>query len=167
DGIESSGELGLGVARNAIDVKRPRLNPFLSSREVGVVHVATVGMHSAALTHDNLIYTWGVNDQGALGRDTTWTGGLRSIDDSGDEAQDTNGLNPRECTPNQKTVMAIYFPRVDSKPYKPRPWSATRASGSTATGATRVSTEASGSSLRRRWSTHQAGSAEEPKAQRF
>ncbi|MCJ1468821.1 hypothetical protein MMC07_007451 [Pseudocyphellaria aurata] len=98
-GEGSSGELGLGVARNAIDVKRPRLNPFLSSREVGVVHVATGGMHSAALTHDNLIYTWGVNDQGALGRDTTWIGGLRSIDESDDEDQDTNGLNPRECTP--------------------------------------------------------------------
>ena len=98
-GEGSSGELGLGTAKNAIDVKRPRLNPFLSSREVGVVHVATGGMHAAALTHDNLIYTWGVNDQGALGRDTAWDGGLRDVDDSDDEAQDTNGLNPRECTP--------------------------------------------------------------------
>lgn len=98
-GEGSSGELGLGVAKNAIDVKRPRLNPFLSSREVGVVHVATGGMHAAALTHDNLIYTWGVNDQGALGRDTAWDGGLRDVDDSDDEARVTNGLNPRECTP--------------------------------------------------------------------
>lgn len=98
-GEGSSGELGLGTAKNAIDVKRPRLNPFLSSSEVGVVHIATGGMHAAALTYDNLIYTWGVNDQGALGRDTTWDGGMRDVDDSDDEDQDTNGLNPRECTP--------------------------------------------------------------------
>lgn len=98
-GEGSSGELGLGVAKNAIDVKRPRLNPYLSAREVGVVHVATGGMHAAALTYDNLIYTWGVNDQGALGRDTTWDGGLRDIDDTDNEEAETNGLNPRECTP--------------------------------------------------------------------
>lgn len=99
-GEGSSGELGLGVAKKAIDVKRPRLNPFLSASEVGVVHVATGGMHAAAITHDNLILTWGVNDQGALGRDTTWDGGMRDVDDdSDDESQDTNGLNPRECTP--------------------------------------------------------------------
>lgn len=98
-GEGSSGELGLGVATNAIDVKRPRLNPLLSASEVGVVHVATGGMHVAALTHDNLIYTWGVNDQGALGRETTWDGGMRDVDANDDEDQDTNGLNPRECTP--------------------------------------------------------------------
>lgn len=98
-GEGSSGELGLGVAKSAIDVKRPRLNPYLSASDVGVVHVATGGMHAAAITHDNLIYTWGVNDHGALGRDTTWDGGMRDIDDSDDE-QETNGLNPRECTPS-------------------------------------------------------------------
>ncbi|MCJ1469464.1 hypothetical protein MMC07_008097 [Pseudocyphellaria aurata] len=98
-GEGSSGELGLGVARNAIDVKRPRLNPLLSASEVGVVHVAAGGMHAAAITHDGLIFTWGVNDQGALGRDTTWDGGMRDIDGSDDDDQDSNGLNPRESTP--------------------------------------------------------------------
>ncbi|KAI9853133.1 MAG: hypothetical protein M1824_001524 [Vezdaea acicularis] len=99
-GEGSSGELGLGVASNAVDVKRPRVNPLLSAKDVGVVQVAVGGMHCAALTHDNKILTWGVNDQGALGRDTTWEGGLRDMDDSSDdESASDSGLNPKEATP--------------------------------------------------------------------
>ena len=104
-GEGSAGELGLGTAKNAIDVKRPRLNPLLSASTVGVVHVAVGGMHVAALTHDNKILTWGVNDQGALGRDTTWEGGkTRDMDqdndsDSDSDAGNDNGLNPKECVP--------------------------------------------------------------------
>lgn len=96
-GEGSSGELGLGNAKAAIDVKRPRLNHNLLASEVGVVHIAVGGMHSAALTHDGLIYTWGVNDQGALGRDTKWE---RNASDEMDEDDDeTVDLNPLECTP--------------------------------------------------------------------
>ena len=72
-GEESSGELGLGDGKTAIKVKRPGLNhnlSALSARDVGVVHLAVCGRHVAALTHDGLIYTWGLNDHGALGRDT-------------------------------------------------------------------------------------------------
>ena len=61
-GEGSSGELGLGNSRTAIDVKCPRLNQNLSASEVGVVHISVGGMHAAALTHDGLIYTWGVKD---------------------------------------------------------------------------------------------------------
>ena len=86
-GEGSAGELGLGNAKGVTDVKRPRLNPYLKASEIGVVHVATGGMHAAALTHDNRILTWGVNDQGALGRDTNYEGGLRNIDD--DAARDS------------------------------------------------------------------------------
>ncbi len=100
-GEGSSGELGLGAAKNAIDVKRPRLNQLLSVDTVGVVQIAAGGMHVAALTHDNKILTWGVNDQGALGRDTTWDGGLVDMDadKSDSESDDTSALNPREATP--------------------------------------------------------------------
>ncbi|THC87137.1 hypothetical protein EYZ11_013417 [Aspergillus tanneri] len=35
-----------------------------------LVQVAAGGVHSAALTHDNRILTWGVNDEGTLARDT-------------------------------------------------------------------------------------------------
>lgn len=100
-GEGSSGELGLGTAKNAIDVKRPRLNPHLAANTVGVVQIAAGGMHVAALTHDNKILTWGVNDQGALGRDTTWEGGLKDMDadDSDSDVGSDSGLNPKESTP--------------------------------------------------------------------
>ena len=109
-GEGSSSELGLGTARTAIDVKRPRLNPLLPSNDVGVVHVACGGMHVAAITHDNKLLTWGVNDQGALGRDTTWEGGLRDIDDNKSDASDDNdsGLNPLESFPT--AIPASSFP---------------------------------------------------------
>lgn len=107
-GEGSSGELGLGSKRvnnkKPIDVKRPRLNDNLSAAKVGVVQVSCGGMHVAALTHDNKILTWGVNDQGALGRDTTWDGGLRDMDededsDSDEDNNDDTGMNPLESTP--------------------------------------------------------------------
>ncbi|KKZ64568.1 hypothetical protein EMCG_00237 [[Emmonsia] crescens] len=103
-GEGSSGELGLGAAKNVVDVKRPRLNPHLLADKVGVVQIATGGMHCVALTHDNKILTWGVNDQGALGRDTSWDGGFKDIkegggDDSDSDSDSDSGLNPRESTP--------------------------------------------------------------------
>ncbi|KAK7428324.1 hypothetical protein QQZ08_005221 [Neonectria magnoliae] len=104
-GEGSSGELGLGSRRidnkKPIDVKRPRLNDNLSAANVGVVQVSCGGMHVVALTHDNKILTWGVNDQGALGRDTNWEGGLRDVEaeDSDSDDEDDTGLNPKESTP--------------------------------------------------------------------
>ncbi|KAF7585265.1 hypothetical protein BBP40_011499 [Aspergillus hancockii] len=102
-GEGSSGELGLGPEKNAVDVKRPRLNPHLSADKVGVVQVAVGGMHCVALTHDGKILTWGVNDQGALGRDTAWDGGYKDIEDNKSDADseldDEPALNPHESTP--------------------------------------------------------------------
>lgn len=103
-GEGTSGELGLGSkkvdGKKPIDVKRPRLNANLDAKTVGVVQIACGGMHVAALTRDNKILTWGVNDQGALGRDTAWNGGLKDMDaeDSDDDDDDT-GINPKESTP--------------------------------------------------------------------
>ncbi|KAL2796525.1 regulator of chromosome condensation 1/beta-lactamase-inhibitor protein II [Aspergillus keveii] len=111
-GEGSSGELGLGTAKNAIDVKRPRLNPHLSAETVGVVQVAVGGMHCVALTHDNQILTWGVNDQGALGRDTAWEGGYKDMNDNkGDSDSDSDDgpdLNPYEATPT--AIPSEIFP---------------------------------------------------------
>ena len=109
-GEGSSSELGLGTAKTAIDVKRPRLNPLLSAQQVGVVQIACGGMHVAALTHDNKILTWGVNDQGALGRDTLWEGGLKDMDDNDSDESDKSdsGLNPSESSP--AAVPASSFP---------------------------------------------------------
>ncbi|KAJ3940423.1 uncharacterized protein N0V96_009422 [Colletotrichum fioriniae] len=103
-GEGSSGELGLGSkkldGKKIVDVKRPRLNPKLDAKDVGVVQVACGGMHVAALTKDNKILTWGVNDQGALGRDTNWDGGLRDADaEEEEDDEDDSGINPHESTP--------------------------------------------------------------------
>jgi regulator of chromosome condensation len=83
-----------------MDVKRPRFNAAISSK--GVVRLATGGMHVLALCADGKIYSWGVNDQGALGRDTRWEGVLKDMDadseDSDDEDSDS-GMNPHEANP--------------------------------------------------------------------
>ncbi|KXH57505.1 GDP/GTP exchange factor [Colletotrichum salicis] len=103
-GEGSSGELGLGSkkldGKKIVDVKRPRLNPKLDAKDVGIVQIACGGMHVAALTKDNKILTWGVNDQGALGRDTNWDGGLRDADaEEEEDDEDDSGINPHESTP--------------------------------------------------------------------
>ena len=110
-GDGSNAELGLGTAKGCIEVKRPRLNPFLKAGTVGVIQISVGGMHTAVLTHDNKILTWGVNDQSALGRDTNWEGGLRDIDDdksdnSSADGSDT-GLNPRESLPSEVDVSGL------------------------------------------------------------
>jgi regulator of chromosome condensation len=111
-GEGSSGELGLGSSKKAIDVKRPRLNANLAADSVGVVQIVAGGMHAMALTHDNKILTWGVNDQGALGRDTTWDGGLRDVEDEEDSDSDDDdadsGMNPKESTPT--AISSDVFP---------------------------------------------------------
>ncbi|KAI8105517.1 hypothetical protein M9434_000102 [Picochlorum sp. BPE23] len=59
------GQLGLGE-----DVTE-KLRPFpLDLEGTGVVQVVCGGMHTVALTADGVVYSWGVNDEGALGRPT-------------------------------------------------------------------------------------------------
>ncbi|KAF3926145.1 Alsin [Orbilia brochopaga] len=96
-------ELGLGTSAKARTVTRPRLNAFLSTDTVGVVEVAVGGMHTAVLTHDGQILTWGVNDQNALGRNTTWDAPEVDVDKAGgdddDDSDDDAEINPIESTP--------------------------------------------------------------------
>lgn len=99
-GEGSAGELGLGDAKNAIDVKAPRLNKNLDAKYVGVVDLSAGGMHAVALCKDNQILTWGVNDKNTLGRNTSWDGGLKDVDaDNDSDSDSTSGLNPLESTP--------------------------------------------------------------------
>ncbi|KAF2262633.1 RCC1/BLIP-II [Lojkania enalia] len=111
-GEGGSGELGLGSTKKAIDVKRPRLNEALTN--MGVVKVATGGMHVVALTKDNKILTWGVNDNGALGRDTSNAPvKMKDIDEDKDSSDsdsddDDPGLNEYEATPT--AISEEHFP---------------------------------------------------------
>ncbi|KAF1959635.1 RCC1/BLIP-II [Byssothecium circinans] len=107
-GEGSSGELGLGASKKAKDVKRPRFNEALSS--MNVVKVATGGMHVVALTQDNKILTWGVNDNGALGRDTSAVDApMRDIDaDDSDSEDESGGLNELEAAPT--AISNEHFP---------------------------------------------------------
>lgn len=100
----------MGVGKPGINAKRPRLNKNLLRDVVGVVQLAAGGMHCAALTHDNIILTWGVNDQGALGRNTEWNGGLKDMNaDEDSDSEDGDGdLNPHEATP--AAVDSKHFP---------------------------------------------------------
>ncbi|ERS97227.1 hypothetical protein HMPREF1624_06558 [Sporothrix schenckii ATCC 58251] len=108
-GTGDAGELGLGP--EIAEATRPRLNPFLSATSTpaagttsfDVVQLACGAMHSVALTRDNRIVTWGVNDSGALGRNTDWEGGMTELNegDSDSESDSSQGasLNPHESTP--------------------------------------------------------------------
>jgi regulator of chromosome condensation len=68
---------------------------------VGLVQIAAGGMHCVSLTHDQKIVTWGVNDNGALGRDTVWEAPTRDIDQesNSEDSDDEVDLNPTESTP--------------------------------------------------------------------
>lgn len=118
-GEGGQGELGLGSlkydGKKPIDVKRPRINHNLLASKVGVVQIAVGGMHCAVLTHDNKILTWGVNDQGALGRETPNLGKMKDINPDKDEEEDDSdsddedtGLNPAESLPHE--VDPRHFP---------------------------------------------------------
>ncbi|CCU81601.1 putative protein PIM1/putative regulator of chromosome condensation [Blumeria hordei DH14] len=108
-GEGSAGELGLGAekidGKSPVDVKRPRLNPRLDAKDIGIVQIAAGGMHCAALTFDNKILTWGVNDQGALGREASQGGKMKVISEghnSDSETEDEgSGLNPNESEPRE------------------------------------------------------------------
>lgn len=81
-GTNCYGELGLGDLTKKPELSRPVLNKKLDAQSIGVVHIAVGGVHSAALTRDNQILTWGVNDEGALGRDVQ--------QDKDEDARDVN-----------------------------------------------------------------------------
>lgn len=104
-GTNCYGELGLGDATKKSEISRPVLNPKLPSESVGVVQIAVGGVHSAALTHDNQILTWGVNDEGTLGRDTKDNIKKTPIDAASDPGGDDDSdddeieLNLKEATP--------------------------------------------------------------------
>ncbi|KAI1499886.1 regulator of chromosome condensation 1/beta-lactamase-inhibitor protein II [Biscogniauxia marginata] len=103
-GDGSFGELGLGNkkfdGKRPSHVKQPRLNHKLLAGEVGVVQIACGGMHAVALTRDGRVLTWGVNDEKALGRETSWEGDVEDDDDD-------EGLDPGESTPAEVDLSPL------------------------------------------------------------
>lgn len=92
-------------------MKRPRRNRLLNASTVGVIQIAAGGMHCVSLTHDQKVVTWGVNDNGALGRDTTWEAPTRDIDqESNSDSDDEADLSPKESTPT--AIPAENFGKV-------------------------------------------------------
>ncbi|RAQ41190.1 pheromone response protein [Aspergillus flavus] len=120
-GTNCYGELGLGDLTKKSELVRPVLNQKLAADSVGVVHVTVGGVHSAALTHDNRILTWGVNDESTLGRDTkqekkkgeTGQDGANNVNGETESEQESDAdditLNLNEATPSP--VNPSLFPK--------------------------------------------------------
>ncbi|ODV62806.1 Ran guanyl-nucleotide exchange factor [Ascoidea rubescens DSM 1968] len=102
-------ELGLGP--KVKEVKRPRLNPFLLTDKVGVVDFVAGGMHSLALDKNNQLWSWGTNDSGVLGRDTSGKEKLRDIEEGSDSEDEIGELNESESTPGLVQELP-YDPKV-------------------------------------------------------
>lgn len=98
-GDGSCGQLGLGSktvnGESPTEAMQPRLNKVLSPKDAGIVQFACGGMHTVALTRDNKILTWGVNDLSALGHATNV------------EEDDDDELNPAESTPGPVDVSGL------------------------------------------------------------
>ncbi|XP_071515254.1 regulator of chromosome condensation-like isoform X1 [Panulirus ornatus] len=78
-GMGDIGQLGLGP--DVEEKTRPGVVPSLND----IVAVAAGGLHSLCLDKDGKVYTWGCNDEGSLGRETsndeeTFTSGSVNID---------------------------------------------------------------------------------------
>ena len=65
-GNEENGRLGLGSIEE--NPGKPSIVPFFEDNDDEVVDVSCGAFHSAAITKDGLLYTWGSNEQKALGR---------------------------------------------------------------------------------------------------
>ncbi|KAK9428366.1 regulator of chromosome condensation 1/beta-lactamase-inhibitor protein II [Lipomyces doorenjongii] len=98
-GTGSMSELGLGPDAKNKEVKRPRLNPFLPIDGISIVDFAVGGAHVIAIDKSGKLWSWGCNDHGALGRNTSGgeEGMLRDMD--ADDDDDDGDLNPLESTP--------------------------------------------------------------------
>ncbi|KAK1675279.1 regulator of chromosome condensation 1/beta-lactamase-inhibitor protein II [Colletotrichum godetiae] len=85
-GSGENSELGLGP--RVTGAPRPRAQKLLQAYDI--VQISAGGMHCAAFTNDGEVLTWGVNDDGALGR-------VKPSDAPEEGPQDL--LDPFESTP--------------------------------------------------------------------
>lgn len=65
------GDVGqLGFGEDVMEKKRPAVVPLPEEAAGKIVDVVAGGMHTVCLTADGQVYTFGCNDDGALGRET-------------------------------------------------------------------------------------------------
>lgn len=63
-----SGDCGqLGLGEDALSADTPILHPFFSDKQI--IQIAAGGLHSLALSADGRVFSWGCNDEKALGHD--------------------------------------------------------------------------------------------------
>lgn len=101
-GTGSMCELGLGPEAKTKEVKRPRLNPFLTKEALngeGIVDFTVGGMHVLALDSGGKMWSWGTNDSKVLGRDTSKAKEVFKSMDSDEDSDDDGDLNEAESTP--------------------------------------------------------------------
>lgn len=99
------GQLGLGDEDSKFERKRPALVDKVSN----VVDVKAGGMHNLVLTHDGRVYSFGCNDEGALGRDSSEEGSEfepRSIDLPGKVLKISAGDSHSACLLEDGRVYA-------------------------------------------------------------
>lgn len=114
-GTGSMCELGLGPLAKNKEVKRPRLNPLLPVGSAEIISFAVGGMHTIALDSKQNIWSWGCNDVGALGRDTSGAKEvLKDMDAKGSDSDDDDDgdLNELESTP-AKLDRSLFPPLAD------------------------------------------------------
>ncbi|KAI7871894.1 regulator of chromosome condensation 1/beta-lactamase-inhibitor protein II [Spinellus fusiger] len=63
-GTGDAGELGLGSSM----LERMKPMPLKTLQDLPICNIICGGMHTMALTKDGKLYSWGCNDEGALGR---------------------------------------------------------------------------------------------------
>ena len=68
-GTGDNGQLGMG--EDVVELARPRLLDTIPGvNAASVIKICCGGMHTLAVCQGGLMYSWGVNDEGALGRVT-------------------------------------------------------------------------------------------------
>lgn len=101
-GTGSMCELGMGPLAKNKEIKRPRLNPFLLTKDnINIISIAVGGMHTLAVDANHDLWSWGCNDVFALGRDTSSAKEvLKDMDNNeSDDSDDDGDLNELESTP--------------------------------------------------------------------
>ncbi|KAF2673256.1 RCC1/BLIP-II [Microthyrium microscopicum] len=88
-GTGESGELGLGPNESKI-ITRPREIPT-----TGIIHLSSGPVHTTVVTQNGQIMNWGINDDSALGRNTSFSPSLSEST----ESDATDSLNPHESVP--------------------------------------------------------------------